>query len=81
MDQFLLEPWLRHTGNKEVVGNSPHSSITGKLYLRKLVTFYDWATALVDKGKATDVIYLDLCQSSDIVSRDILASKLERQWF
>lgn len=77
MDQILLEPGLRHIENKEVVGDSQHGSIKRKLYLTKLMTFYDRVTALIDKGKATDAIYLDLCQASDIISHEI--SKLERQ--
>lgn len=74
MDQILWEPALRHTEDREVVGDSPHGSIKGKWYLTKLVTFYDGVTALVGKGKATDILYLDLCQAPDIVSHNILVS-------
>lgn len=79
MECILLEDILRHMQDVKVTQDSQHGFTTGRSWLTNVVAFYNGGTATVDKGRATDVVSLDLWKALDTVPYHIF--KVERNRF
>ncbi|XP_009867305.1 PREDICTED: zinc finger protein 236-like [Apaloderma vittatum] len=64
-----------------MTGDSQHGFSEGTLCLTNLVAFYDEITALVDKGRATDITYLDLCKAFGSALHDDILTPNENSNF
>jgi len=78
--KILQETMLSHAENS-VIGDSQHGFTKGKSFLTYLVGFYDMFPVLVDKGRATDSIYLDFSKAFETVLHDIHVTKLEKNGY
>lgn len=82
IEQILLKDLLRHVENKDdMVGGNKHGFSEGKLCLTNMVAIYDGVTVSLEKGTATDFIYLNFCKAFYTVMHDILVTNLKKNGF
>ena len=62
----------------ELICGNQQGFVKGKSSLTNSMAFYDGVTVLVDKGRATDVIYLGLCEVFGTVLHDVPVAKLQK---
>jgi len=67
MEQFILSALTGHVKDSQGIRPSQHRFMKGRCCLTNLISSYDQVTALVDKGKAVDVVYLDFSKAFDTV--------------
>ncbi|XP_059323544.1 triadin isoform X25 [Ammospiza nelsoni] len=77
MEKLLLETLLRHKENNEMTGDSQYGMTKVESCLTNFLASYDRVTAVVDEGRATGIISLDLNKGT--VPHDIYVSKMERR--
>lgn len=81
MQQILLKALLSQVENKdETVEGNQHGFSKGKLCLTNVVALYNGVSVSVDKGTASDFIYLNFYKAFYTVLHDILVIKLEKKW-
>ncbi|RMC09601.1 hypothetical protein DUI87_13387 [Hirundo rustica rustica] len=75
MEQIIWSAIMQHIQDNQLITSNQLGFMKGRSCLTDLISFYDKATHLVDKGKAVDV-YLNVSKAFDTISHSILLEKL-----
>lgn len=67
MEQTILNVITPYYWDNQVIRSSRHGFMKGRSCLTNLISFYDKIAHLVDKGKAVDVVSLDLSKVFDTI--------------
>lgn len=78
MEEILLETVLRYRWDEQMIQDSQHG-FKGRSCLTSLMVYYGGVTALVDKGRATTVIYLTPARSLTVLHHNTPAPYLENE--
>lgn len=84
MDQILLEhllKYMKHMEDRELIKDSQHGFPKDKSCLTNFVVFSDGLTESMDKGRAIDATYLDICKAFDMVPPNTIISELKKYRF
>lgn len=79
MEPILLETMQRHMEKVEAVDDIHQGFTKGKSCVTSAVAFCDGVAVLVDEGRRTDLIYLNLCKGFVAALHGI--SNVERHGF
>lgn len=78
MEKILLENILKHMKGKKVIRSSQHAFYKGKSCLVNLIAFYNEVPSLVDEGVPGDVVFMDISNAFEALSRN-KAAKTQKQ--
>ena len=67
---------MQHLTENNLIKDSQHGFMTGRSCTTNLVIFLDKITEIIDKGKQTDIFYLDFAKAFDKVPKARLLQKM-----